>query len=784
MARKNQIKSPVNFDKVADSIRISTIKEFMNDNYLPYAHYVIQDRALVGPDGLKPVQRRGLWTLWVMGLKHNGGTKKANTVYGRTIGDYHPHGPASVSGAISKLGQWYTARVRLIEVEGSVGTEMGDKPAADRYYEIKLSEAGEHLLEDVKNKAAFMIPNYSNEAGKEIPSQLPVKWPFDIINGGQGIAVGYATNMMPHNPTEVMNAVIERMKGNLNTTKKLLSIMKGPDFPTGGVLLGNDGIKDYYETGEGKFIIRGDYTIESLPRGRHAIKFSSLPYQISPEKVQQNITKAWAKNKLTDITEYKNLTDMDSGVNFVLYVKAGANPQLVLQELFKETSLETRFSVNNTKLLDGVPKKASMFELLDSFIEFRKECFLRKTNHRVSAIKIDLIKATGLAKVLLDVDKAISIIRKSDDDEIAKEKLMKHFKIDEISAKSILEMRLQQLTKKDKNSLQLRIKNLEEELKKLEIILNNEDEQLKAMIAELQQTKKVIGDERLTKISDTSTSELEEAEKQAKKTEKLLNKDVECKIIFNPKTNTISKSLIEDNKPLAKNEFISTTQGKIQALQYNGKFIEINVDSILLDQETNLSVVGINEDKTKLILPDLTQEDKILVVTNFGNVNIFKNVKYDNFVKLIVGEEIIYAKVLKEKDFNNDILVFAKDGMLARFPVSQIRESNSGSGLIAGMKVNDLVVSAKVIEDTDKIIITQGSNTLKSTELESVPSTNRNVKGSLLHKPAKGETMELMEVINTEEKLFDDNDKEVKIPKITDRARTGSKNLPKIKYKK
>ena len=784
MAKKSQLKSPVNFDKIADSIRTSTIKEFMNDNYLPYAHYVIQDRALVGPDGLKPVQRRGLWTLWVMGLKHNGGTKKANTVYGKTIGDYHPHGQSSVSGAMSKLGQWYTSRVRVIEVEGSVGTEMGDKPAADRYYEIKLSEAGEHLLEDVKNKAAFMIPNYSNESGKEIPSQLPVKWPFDIINGGQGIAVGYATNMVPHNPTEVMNAVIERMKGNLNTTKKLLSIMKGPDFPTGGVLLGNDGIKEYYETGEGKFIIRGDYTIESLPRGRHAIKFSSLPYQVSSEKVQQNITKAWSKNKLTEITEYKNLTDMDSGVNFVLYVKAGANPQLVLQELFKETSLETRFSVNNTKLLDGIPKKATMFELLDSFIDFRRECFLRKTNYRVSAIKIDLLKAKGLAKVLLDVDKAIAIIRKSDDDEIAKEKLMKHFKIDEVSAKSILEMRLQQLTKKDKNSLELKIKNLEEELKKLEIILNDENELLKAMIAELQQTKKVIGDERLTKISDTSISELEEAEKQARKNERILNKDVECKIVLNHENNTISKVLLEDKETIKNNEFISTTQGKIQALQYNGKFIEINVDSILLDKETNLSVVGIDENKTRLILPDLTQEDKLLVVTNFGNVNIFKNVKYDNFIKLIVGEEIIYAKILTEKDYNNDILIFAKDGMLARFPVSQIRESNSGSGLIAGMKVNDLVVSAKIVEDNDKIIITQGTNSIKATELENIPSTNRNVKGSLLHKLSKNETMESMFILNLEEKLFDENNKEIKIPKITERARTGNKNLSKIKYKR
>lgn len=771
MAIKNKNNdSSVDFSKIAGTVRVSSVKDFIKANYKPYIDYSILDRALVREDGLKPVQRRGLWALWQMGLKHNGGTKKANTVYGKTIGDYHPHGPSSVSGAISKLGQWYTSRVPLIEVQGNVGTETGDKPSADRYYEIKLSRAAELLIEDVKNHAAKMIPNYSNEKGKEIPEQFPAKWPYSIVNGGQGIAVGYATNMVPHNPTEVMNAVIERIRGNVNTTKKLISIMKGPDLPTGGELIGIDGVKDYYETGKGSFVIRGTYEIEALPRGRHAIIFNSLPYQVSQESIQVQIKKAQSnKNKLKDITEVKNLTDMDTGVRFVVYVKAGANPQLVVEELFKETSLQAKFSVNNTIVLDGKPIQATMFELLDQFISHKRECFLNKTEYRLEAIGVELLKNQGLIKVLVDIDKAISIIRKSDNAEVAKEKLMKHFKIDGVAADYVLSMQLQRLTKQDKISLENKVKSLEEEKDRIKEILSREENISKAIIEELQEAKKIIGDNRLTKITDISNEDLENEEKEARKNQRLLGKDVECKIVTFA-NGTVAKVIGESKNTLPiLSEISATSQGKVNALMIDGTFSEVEVESILLDTETSYSSLGLKENKTVKLLPtELKENEKILVVTSLGNVAIYKSINKSPLVKVLPGETIRFASIITEEDLNKDLVILARDGMCARFKIDKIREVNGGSGTIAGMKASTIVVGATILKEFD-YIVSIGDKSIKVTEDIEVSSTNRGVKGSVLHKLGKGDNL-ISIYASSSPKAYNKDLKEISLPKPTPRA--------------
>ena len=274
-------------DKFAGKIIVQPIKPFLYENYLPYAHYVIQSRALVGKDGLKPVLKRGIWTMWVLGLKNNKPTMKAATVYNHVVGHYHPHGPSSVTEAMVKLAQDFHSRVPVVEVQGGFGLQTGDTPPSDRYYEVKFTPAGEQLVEDVDYHAVEMVPNFTG--AEKLPKSLPVKWPFSIINGGQGIAVGYATNMIPHNPDEVMNAVIKRMQGKLNTVDQLVRVMPGPDFPTYGQIFGVDGIKEYYETGKGSFLVRSKYTINALPRGKHEIVFTEFPYQISIEKIKEEI---------------------------------------------------------------------------------------------------------------------------------------------------------------------------------------------------------------------------------------------------------------------------------------------------------------------------------------------------------------------------------------------------------------------------------------------------------------------------------------------------------------
>lgn len=778
------------FSHIGGVVREENFKDFLEANYLPMAHYSIQDRALVREDGLKPVQRRLIWSMYKSKLFSSGKTLKAAKVYSSVAGDYHPHGPASVSQAGARLAQDFATRLTPIDVQGTIGVEFGDKETADRYYEIKLSRAGELLVEDSKYNVSTMIPNYTNEL--EIPVQLPTRWPFNIINGGQGMAIGYATKMAPHNPTEVMNAVIERVKGNLKTTKKLMSIMKGPDLPTGAKVLGTDGIKEYYETGKGSFIIRATYYVEDLSRGRHIIHFTEIPYQVSPTKIIEEINNLKAKAKkiredkkanlsekdkeillYDDVTEVKNLYDMDFGADLTVSLKAGANPQIFLESLFKKTSLQISFSVNNTVITEGFPKVVNMMYLIDSFIGLREECFSRKVNNKIKELDLSYKKNYGLKQIIdLDIDKAISIIRKSDNADVAKEKLIKAFKVSPEAADYVLAMRLQQLTKQDSKALAEKIKKLKEELDKLNVIISSDEEFKKGLIAELQETKKIIASPRRTEIIDVSSEELDKKDKEKQKAKKLLEKGTDVHNIILA-DNTILKAFdtdIDSKVPIAYS-FETSSQDNLFALMKNGSLVEIDKDSIILDTPSTLKSIGINTDKLSLIIPqELKDNQKLLVVTNYGNVNIYKNIK-DPLVKFTIGEELVFAKIIDDTYKDKDILILANNGMAAKFPISKIRESNSGAGLIAGMKLNkNLVCGAAIAED---VIVTVGEKTVKLTENSEIRSTNRNVKGSILHKPTDNEKLiKIYSGVNPVA-LNKKSLKSIKLPSVTDRALKG-----------
>ena len=778
------------FSHIGGVVREENFKDFLESNYLPMAHYSIQDRALVREDGLKPVQRRLIWSMYKSKLFSSGKTLKAAKVYSSVAGDYHPHGPASVSQAGARLAQDFATRLTPIDVQGTIGVEFGDKETADRYYEIKLSRAGELLVEDSKYNVSTMIPNYTNEL--EIPVQLPTRWPFNIINGGQGMAIGYATKMAPHNPTEVMNAVIERVKGNLKTTKKLMSIMKGPDLPTGAKVLGTDGIKEYYETGKGSFIIRATYYVEDLSRGRHIIHFTEIPYQVSPTKIIEEINNLKAKAKkiredkkanlsekdkeillYDDVTEVKNLYDMDFGADLTVSLKAGANPQIFLESLFKKTSLQISFAVNNTVITEGYPKVVNMMYLIDSFIGLREECFSRKVNNKIKELDLSYKKNYGLKHIIdVDIDKAISIIRKSDNADVAKEKLIKAFKVSPEAADYVLAMRLQQLTKQDSKALAEKIKKLKEELDKLNVIISSDEEFKKGLIAELQETKKIIASPRRTEIIDVSSEELDKKNKEKQKAKKLLEKGTDVHNIILA-DNTILKAFdtdIDSKVPIAYS-IKSSSQDNLFALMKNGSLVEIDKDSIILDTPSTLKSIGINIDKLSLIIPqELKDDKKLLVVTNFGNVNIYKNIK-DPLIKLIIGEELVFAKIIDDTYKDKDILILANDGLVAKFPISKIRESNGGTGVVAGMKLSEnLVSSATIAED---VIVTVGEKTIKLTENSEIPSTNRNVKGSILHKPMdKEKLIKIYSGINPVV-LNKKSLKTIKLPSVTDRALKG-----------
>ena len=759
-------------DKFAGKVIVQPIKPFLFENYLPYAHYVIQSRALVGKDGLKPVLKRGIWTMWTLGLKNNKPTMKAATVYNHVVGHYHPHGPSSVTEAMVKLAQDFHSRVPVVEVQGGFGLQTGDTPPSDRYYEVKFTLAGEQLVEDVDYHAVEMVPNFTG--AEKLPKSLPVKWPFSVINGGQGIAVGYATNMIPHNPDEVMNAVIKRMQGKLNTVDQLIRVMPGPDFPTYGQIFGIDGIKEYYETGKGSFLVRSKYEVNSLPRGKHEIVFTEFPYQISIEKIKEEIAKVKeTKNKLTEIVEAKNLSDKKRGNVLSIDVKAGANPYLVLEDLFKLTSLETNFSVNMTTLDEGRPVVSNMFDLIDTFIDQRKEAFINKLEYKLDNNSRKLEQRSGVASVLSDLDKTINIIRKSESSEEARNNIMQHFGINEAQADYVLKLSLSVLTKADKDKILLEIEALRKETEELENLLNDEAAIDEAIIEELKATKKAIADERRTFIDNVTLEDMKLADKESRNKMKLLEKNVDT-TIYILSNGTILQSLDETfntHVPI-KSELKATTQEVINVLKNDGTVESLNAKAIPLDIPSSTSLLGVEESKFVTILPsNLNGTYKgVLIVTDAGNVNIVKNNIKSPLAKMILNEKIIYAKPLTEEDYEKYLYIIAEDGQLAKFPISTIRESNPGSGTVAGFKYDKKSVAAG-IGANDAILFSKSNSSYKFTQGEEVPSTNRGVKGSKFHDLVKDD--EITGLVVAEFVKVVDQDAETIAEEYTGRAKKG-----------
>lgn len=705
-----------------------TVEDFLDKNGLEYANYVIADRALVAADGdgLKPVHRRILYAMYNMGLKVGGKKIKANTIVGETIGRFHPHGDASTAGALARLGQSFSMRIPLLDYQGELGTVTGDTPASDRYWEATLNKAAWELIKDVQHKAVEM--EYTEVGDYLEPTQLPARWPAAIINGGSGIAVGYASNMPSHNPDEVMNAIIANFQGKLNKTKDVLKHIKGPDFPTGGELVGVDGVKDYIETGTGTFTVRGRYTTTQLPRGRTMVTFYELPYQVSPEQVKIAIDKAQDNGKLHNITEVKDLSDGKQGLKLAIYVKAGTNIPNLVADLWKFTPCQSKYSVNNTLLVDRKPRRGiSMLDIIKEYSDFKKSCFVRKTTHKLAEIEKSLYRYKGVLAVLVDLDKAIEIIRKSDTIEIASEKLQKKFKIEEEQASYILSMQLRRLTKSDSNEILAKANELESELSKLKAILADEKLLSDAIIEELKDTKKIISDPRRTEILSVTNEELAQEAKAQEKLTKSLEKGIPVYLIFS--NNKIKKTLEFEPGSLEVD-----SSGVFYFVTSTGALIESPVSGVDLAFSSVANLV----DSKKQQIVGITREAKdsgTLLVSSFGNIGIFKadKLKTADMTRLLPLEKIVYAtsvndSITKEKT----LLMVSESGKSLPIDPSKLRFAGLGSGLIAGMK-DAVVIGASLVTDLD-FVYTESTNETKYTSVMDCPIKGRGGAGYVLHK--------------------------------------------------
>ncbi|MBO4843695.1 MAG: DNA gyrase subunit A [Bacteroidales bacterium] len=471
----------------------------MRTAYIDYSMSVIVSRALPDArDGLKPVQRRVLFGMDGMGLRYQGATRKSAGVVGDVLGKYHPHGDSSVYDAMARLAQWWNQRYPLIFGQGNFGSMDGDPVAAMRYTEAKLEKITEDVLADLDKDTVDMQLNYDDRL--EEPTVLPTKVPLLLLNGSSGIAVGMATNMAPHNLGECCDAICAYIDNPDITTEELMQYIKGPDFPTGGIIQGRQGIIDAYETGRGRVVVRAKTEIEELDNGREVIVVTEIPYMVNKSDMIKRIGEMVEDKKIEGISDIRDLS-AKGDVRVEFFVKKDANASVVLNTLFKYTGLQSSFAINNVALVKGRPRTLSLKDMLACFVDFRHEVVVRRTRFELEKAKKRAHILEGLLKAIDVIDEIIAIIKQSQSVDEAKAKLMETFGFSEVQASAIVEMRLRQLTGLEKERLQAEYDDLEKFIARCEEILASETEQMNIIKAESMEMKAKYGDARRTEIT-------------------------------------------------------------------------------------------------------------------------------------------------------------------------------------------------------------------------------------------------------------------------------------------
>ena len=473
------------------------IEQEMRTAYIDYAMSVIVSRALPDVrDGLKPVHRRILYAMHEDGITSDKPYRKCANTVGSVLGRYHPHGDASVYDAMVRMAQDFSMRYMLVDGHGNFGSIDGDGAAAMRYTEARMSKIAEQMLVDIEKNTVDFMPNYDDRLQE--PTVLPAKIPALLVNGSSGIAVGMATNIPPHNLTEVINGIIKIIDDDNVSDEDLMQIIKGPDFPTEGMILGLEGIKEAYKTGRGKIIMRAEAEIEEMSGNKQRIVVSSLPYQVNKARLIENIARLTREKRIEGISELRDESDRKDRVRIVMELKRDANPQVVLNQLYKNTQMQDTFGVIMLALVDGEPKVLTLRQCLDCYIDHRKTVILRRTQFDLDKALARAHILEGLRIAIDNIDEVISIIRNSYDD--AKEKLMERFGLTDIQAQAILDMRLKTLSGLQREKIEEEYKQLMELIEHLRAILNSEKLVFDIIKEELIEIRDKYGDERKTKI--------------------------------------------------------------------------------------------------------------------------------------------------------------------------------------------------------------------------------------------------------------------------------------------
>lgn len=478
------------------------IEEEMRSAYIDYSMSVIISRALPDVrDGLKPVHRRVLFGMLDLGVNYNRSHKKSARIVGEVLGKYHPHGDSSVYDAMVRMAQEWSLRYPLVDGQGNFGSIDGDSPAAMRYTEARLRRISEEMLNDINKNTVDFQPNFDDSL--EEPTVMPAKLPNLLVNGASGIAVGMATNMPPHNLSEVIDGIIAYIENNEITIEELIQYVKAPDFPTGGIIYGYAGVKSAFETGRGRVVVRAKAEITTTKTGKEQIIVTEIPYQVNKAAMIERTAALINDRKIEGISDIRDESDRD-GLRIVYDIKKDGIPYIVLNHLFKHTQLQSSFGVNNVALVKGRPQILNLKGMIFNYVNHRHEVVVRRTQYELEEAEKRAHILEGYIIALDHIDEVIELIRKSKDPDTAKSGLMERFKLSEIQARAILDMRLQRLTGLEREKIDKEYGELQELIKELNAILGDEDQRMQIIKDELLAIQERYGDERRTQIEHDS----------------------------------------------------------------------------------------------------------------------------------------------------------------------------------------------------------------------------------------------------------------------------------------
>lgn len=734
------------------------IEEQMKTSYIDYSMSVIVGRALPDVrDGFKPVHRRVLYAMNELGNTSNKAYKKSARIVGEVMGKFHPHGDTAIYDTLVRMAQEWTMRYTLVDGQGNFGNQDGDPPAAMRYTEARLQKISEAMLDDLEKETVDFQLNFDDSLSE--PSVLPTRIPQLLVNGSSGIAVGMATNMLPHNLSEVVDGCIAYIDNRNITVEELMQFVKAPDFPTGGVIYGMEGVKQGLMTGRGRVVLRGKCNVETKANGRELIVINEIPYQVNRDNLTDRIGQLVVDKTIEGITHVNNESNKREGTRIVIELRKDAVAQVIINQLYKFTELQTSYGVNNVALSKGRPKVLNLRDLISEFIEFRMEVVIRRAQFELRKAQERAHVLEGYLIALDHLDEVIRLIRNSANPELAKESLMSAgWGITEIQAKAILELRLQRLTGMERDKIKEEFEHLMQVIKSLNELLGSEKLRFDLIKSELLEVKEKFGDERKTEIQYLAD--------EMKLEDLIEEEDV---VITISHLGYIKRTPVSEyrqqkrggrgaigtktrEEDYVEHLFIASTHDTMLFFTEKGRCFWLRVYEIPEGEKTSKGRAVQNliqipaDDKVKAIIEVRKLNDKEYVQNHYivlcTKRGIIKKTCLEDFsrprvsgvnaITINEGDELLAARLT---DGNNEIIMAVKSGRAIRFPEEKVRPTGRGAIGVAGIEVdneNDEVVGLVCVQKEDKdrtILVVSQQGFGKRTPIEEYRITNRGGKG-------------------------------------------------------